>query len=108
MKPRMMTTVIALTIAVAFPAEADGDADRRRRPDAGGGGQAVHLAALRLLDHRAGAEEADPGDQALDAPGSAPSLDMPACCGTSTNRALPRATSMWVRRPAALSRCSRS
>lgn len=33
---------------------------------------------------------------------------MPACCGISTNRAAPMATSMWVRTPAALPLFSRS
>jgi hypothetical protein len=64
----MTTTVTALTIAVASRPEADRHGDRRRRPDAGGRGQAVHLAALGLLDHRPGTEEADAGHHALDHP----------------------------------------
>ena len=63
-----MSASTVLMTAVALAAEAAGDADGGRHPDAGGGGQALHVVLRPVLDDRAGAEEADAGDDALDDP----------------------------------------
>src|SRR5512141_3424115 len=42
------------------------DTDARRDPDRGGGRETVHLVLLDELEDRAGAQEADSGDDSLD------------------------------------------
>ena len=91
-----------------FAAQAGRHTDGGRHPQARRGGEPAHVVvAVDGLDDGARAQKADAGHHALDHAADVGRV-APACSGTSTNKAAPRATSMWVRSPADLPARSRS